>query len=300
MKNTTELIKNQMSIIPISNRLEGNLLLEKYLITSNLAKMLLSRMVKNRNIKQNNIDELADTINSGYWDSENGETIKIREDGKVTDGQHRLKAIIKSNKAVECYVIFNTSINSMTNVDTGISRSLSDIFKIEGHQYYIVKPGIITSEQGIINGIPSKDIASKNKFKSWQKILNIGNKNNDYLTFICKSSYQFRDLFPLISVMIYAKYYNIFYKIDKYKADEFMEEITSSHSTNESVILLKKKLIQDTVATIKISRTHKEALLIKCWNNFIEHKKIKRLNWNLSLEKYPKIKGIEKITNKFK
>ena len=45
-------MKNQLELIPIKNRLENEIFIQKVLMTKELATSLLSTMVNNRNVKE--------------------------------------------------------------------------------------------------------------------------------------------------------------------------------------------------------------------------------------------------------
>ena len=58
-------------------------------ITPDMAAQMLERNTMNRNISQLNVTRYANDMASGAWE-QNGETIKIAEDGTILDGQHPL------------------------------------------------------------------------------------------------------------------------------------------------------------------------------------------------------------------
>lgn len=63
-------------------------------ITPELAADLLSRNMKNRPVSQQRVRKYMAAMVAGKW-LLNGEAIKISIDGRLIDGQHRLKAIIQ-------------------------------------------------------------------------------------------------------------------------------------------------------------------------------------------------------------
>ena len=75
-------------------------------ITPDMAAQMLERNTMNRNISQLNVTRYANDMASGAWE-QNGETIKIAEDGTILDGQHRLWAIIESGVTVTMIVVYN-------------------------------------------------------------------------------------------------------------------------------------------------------------------------------------------------
>jgi len=74
-------------------------------ITPELARELLSRSGQpSRALSQAHIERLAAALRSGEW-KYNGDTIKISENHEVLDGQHRLWAIVKANRAIETTIL---------------------------------------------------------------------------------------------------------------------------------------------------------------------------------------------------
>lgn len=68
-------------------------------ITPDMASRMLARNYEhNRNISPTYIDQLAMVMEDGRFDSENGQTITVGNDGVLYDGQQRLSAMIAANK----------------------------------------------------------------------------------------------------------------------------------------------------------------------------------------------------------
>jgi hypothetical protein len=290
----------QITIIPVENRLESNLVIQKVRMTPSVARKLLSNTQQNRSVKKKNISKLVDNINRGLWDSENGQTIKIDQSGKLIDGQHRLYAIVESKKTVDAYVAFNCSSKAMNNVDTGANRTLNDILKLNGLKYYTLVGGIIQSESVIKRGI-STSLASKHtEINSYQHILNIAEENKEYLNFVCSKAAALTKKYPLFKVGFYTKYFNILFKIDKTICNTFLDELSAPSTNIVPIQVLKKVLLEDLSKSVKkMTSSEKEALFIKTWNNYVEGVDNKILKWSPTQESFPKLKRLEVIDNYF-
>lgn len=90
---------------------------------------LLSNIENNRDINHHRVATYTADILSGDW-SNNGETIKFDQDGKLIDGQHRLMAIKKANKPVYMWVARGVDGNAFRTVDTGLARTTKQILKM--------------------------------------------------------------------------------------------------------------------------------------------------------------------------
>lgn len=100
------------------------------LITPEKAKEYFACNIENnRPINSLRVSTYANDILSGNW-SNNAETIKFDRNGKLIDGQHRLKAIIKSERSVYMWVARGVDENALKTVDVGGVRNHWQIMKM--------------------------------------------------------------------------------------------------------------------------------------------------------------------------
>lgn len=110
------------------------------LITPNLARRYLDMNVSNRPMRNAHIESLAGAIKRGEWKL-SPQPISISTKGILLDGQHRLSAVVLSNKSVEMMVVTGVNDNTYDVIDTGVNRSYADV------------TGLNNRESGIINRI---------------------------------------------------------------------------------------------------------------------------------------------------
>jgi hypothetical protein len=102
-------------------------------ITPKDAQRLLLRNHKNqRSIRKHVVQRYADDMRRGLWMGENGETIKVADDGTVLDGQHRLTAIVESGIAITCLIVTGVFEDDITTIDAGATRKFSDALQMKG------------------------------------------------------------------------------------------------------------------------------------------------------------------------
>lgn len=116
------------------------------LITPEMAQTWLDRGGINRKPSERAIMKLVHAINLGEWDL-TGETIKLDREGRVRDGQHRLHAIIRSGKSVQCIVVRGIPESAFDKIDTGKSRSMADVLSIHGH---VQSTALATAARGLM------------------------------------------------------------------------------------------------------------------------------------------------------
>ena len=107
-------------------------------ITPEKAKEYLESQAPNRRIKQGLVDKICRDIENGLWKF-NGDTICFNNKGQLMDGQHRMKAFVKTNTGHWCLVVKNLHDESNNSKDTGVSRTAGDIFFFMKSSMVIIK-----------------------------------------------------------------------------------------------------------------------------------------------------------------
>lgn len=101
------------------------------IITPELAKLYLERNIdNNRKLCTKNISLYASAMKSGDWQL-TSQGISFNESGHLTDGQHRLMAIIKAGVPVKMYVTYGEPDGSIIH-DRGRGRSINDVMNMSG------------------------------------------------------------------------------------------------------------------------------------------------------------------------
>lgn len=95
------------------------------------AKAYLGANTHNRNMNLKMVAAYARDMKSGAWKA-NGETVKICEDGRVLDGQHRFAAIVMAGITLELIVISDLPAESQETMDLGRKRTAADALVLRG------------------------------------------------------------------------------------------------------------------------------------------------------------------------
>lgn len=100
-------------------------------ITPEIAQQYLERNLENnRRLSTKNIALYANAMQSGDWQL-TSQGISFNESGQLTDGQHRLMAIIKAGVPVKMYVTYGEPDESIIH-DRGRGRSINDVMNMSG------------------------------------------------------------------------------------------------------------------------------------------------------------------------
>lgn len=100
------------------------------MIDPTIAHNLLSNHPRNRRLSRLRVEGLTKAMEEGAWVFD-GQPIRIDIHGSLVDGQHRLNALIAANMTLPFLVLRGVPTEAMATMDTGKSRSFSDILTIE-------------------------------------------------------------------------------------------------------------------------------------------------------------------------
>jgi len=267
---------------------------KKELITPSRAKELLEANINNRRVKIDVVNRYANDILAGRWKEDTGEVIKISKSGIILDGQHRLYAIAKANTAIYLHIVYGVNDSVSDVLDTGSVRNASDVFKLNG----IVNDGAIPGMIQFYNKIKKERfVTHRDTNLSNAEILSKYYENDALWQEVFRVSQRWYNAFAkILSKSIIGGFYCRFREINPELAEQFMNELcTGINTSNDTIRLLKDKLIKDKISNKKLSTTLKMIFIIKTWNCFIQGIELKRLSFDYENESYPKI-SVKKIT----
>ena len=264
---------------------------KKELITPSRAKELLEANINNRRVRAKVVNRYAQDMLAGRWKENTGEAVKISKSGIVLDGQHRFYAVIKANTPIFFHIAYGIDDSVSDVLDTGSGRSASDVFKLNR----------ITNDSAMPSIIQMYHLLKNNNFACKQKdmrltnaqLLQKYNENEILWQDICKKSQNWYLSFAKILPQSFiGGFYSVFKEIDSDLAEQFMNELcTGINVSNETMLLLRNRLMQDKMSQRKISPTLRTIFMIKAWNCFVKGIVLKKLAFDSERESYPKILG---------
>lgn len=110
----------------------GNLTFGMELITPEKAAEYLKMNRKNRRILDKKVAMYSMDMINGNFQSENGETISFYQSGTLKDGQHRLKAVVKSGVA-NWFLVVRGVADDKTICDRGRPRTTQNVMELDGY-----------------------------------------------------------------------------------------------------------------------------------------------------------------------
>lgn len=104
-------------------------------ITPAKAKAMLEKNDNNRIIKKPRVNSFAAIMEAGKWKEDNGETLTIDINDDMLNGQHRLNALVDADVSLYFWVARGADPEVKNTIDTGKSRTVSDVFSLNGENY---------------------------------------------------------------------------------------------------------------------------------------------------------------------
>lgn len=260
-------------------------------ITPAMARKYLERNTHNRSLSQPRVDRYAADIRNGKWKL-TASSIQFDKSGKLIDGQHRLHAVVKANKAAKFTVAEDLDEDIFDVIDTGKNRTAGDLVSMSGVKY----PALVAS---IAKRILLFNAGEFNDGGNGKARNNAVDSNHEILKFIAshegeiesiaqyakKVTYKFRFFSP---PYIGGLYY-LFACKHQEKADEFF----NAYATGEGLVkghpvyALREKILKEQGKSRKPSNKEMTAWTIMAWNAFRKNKQIVHLAYNTDLS-YPK------------
>lgn len=261
----------------------------KKLITPAKAVELLQSNVKNRTPKNPIVLKYAKDMSNGKWKDDTFEMIKISKSGIILDGQHRLLAVVKSNVPIYFHIVEGLDDSIFDVLDTGSVRSACDVFKINNVKNGNIVPAIINVYDILKSNKSGRSIQVNNK-KTNADLLEEYNINPNKWDSIATNSFTlYRQFGKILSTSFIGGFIAFFNDINTDDSERFMSQLCSGKNVqNETINMLRMKLVNEKVSVHKLSHQTKQALVIKCWNAFRENKDVKILRWTPSTDIFPK------------
>lgn len=255
-------------------------------ITPELAEILLKHNNKNRSLRIKKVMFYAEEMKNGNWKMNGENLIFSRPDegkrfGQILSGQHRLMAVIQSEKTIQFGITYGVDIEYFSTIDNGIKRSPSDILDIEGYKYSkIIAAGIkefISRKKGYF----SSSLLKGNQEMGNETVLEIAESYpKEYLYNIATivNAYYKQDNFLsksyLFGSIVYLESVNHSWK-KFFDAVYFSNNIEKGSIPHLLTMLMRKNGSASKMDKLKLNV--KKALFNKAYNTYVGNISLKRL-----------------------
>ena len=259
-------------------------------VTPLIASQWLETQEGNRPVKQSVVEKYAMSMRDGEW-TETGETIKFDIHNNLIDGQHRLFAVLETEKTLPFEVVWGLPTSARDRMDTGSIRSGSDVLGMHGVSYpRAVFPALGILKSYLAGQLPSIYYSGRNRISNAEAY-------DMFLQYpsIEHSATLTANMLPLRRLMprSYAAFLHYIFSQVSVEANQiFWAKLVSGADLghDDAVLHLREKLIANkgAVGRAKMDITLFLALCIKTWNGFRRGKPVYRIQYRPTFEQFPR------------
>lgn len=247
----------------------------------------------NRRLDDRRVAQIANDIKKGKWIFD-GTPIRFNGGGNILDGQHRLCAVVRAQKSIDALVIHGLETESKNTIDTGKSRSISDLLHFNGH--------VNTSTLAAAGRLALAFKEHKGDMAAWARAKS-GASYQDIIEEITGNEKIMKATQAIISLKYLKKiaggaapafcYYLFMSATSQHIADAFFQYIENGNDLNAEspILLLRNTLILRESKTWQSGHrrsVYTSALFIKAWNAWRNKSPIKFLKYSMD-EEFPKV-----------
>lgn len=264
-------------------------------ITPDMAKTYVDTVEKNRVLNLGIVKHLTDQMRKGAW-MDNGASVVFDAQGHLSDGQHRMNAVIQSGKTLNFVVVEGVDPAAYVTMDTGKSRDLGDTLSTADFDYARDVAAILRFvwefDQGAF--IPPR---GKGPRLTNQQGLDRAVKHKKKWEATAKQSKAWASSFDgRLTKSCFGGIFHVLSRHDENKAYDFLETLASGaigdarspilHLLN----LLTQWKIKKAEGKYRMTRRAQALAIAVAWNHWIKGEKIDRLRLRHDWE-FPAIKG---------
>lgn len=249
-------------------------------ITPDVAREWLNTNVQNRPVKDTTIQRYAEAMKSGQWEL-NGETIKFSDKGVLLDGQHRLRAVVQSGVTIQSYVIHGLPSGVFDTIDTGATRTVSDLLALQGEQNNtILGPALrllyIQDELGSVREMSARMarlVTNRDLLETLDKHRGVEHS----IAFIGGIG----AIKKFLSVPVASYLHYVFAKLQPHHADAFFIKLArATDLEDDNPILTLRTRLEGMSKSNSGDRLEAIAITIKAWNAYRHRRPVRSLRWS--------------------
>lgn len=260
------------------------------------ALKMLEKMPRNRRLNWPNRQRYAREMQNGTWREYECTPLRFDSDGNLLDGQHRLWAVIDSGTTQRFVVIRGLPNEALDVIDTGRSRSLTDILHIRGESNASELTSAINLLSAWENSDPkmlARDAIAPGARLTVAEALAFLEAHPELREAVVKGNSIRRKLAG--GGGRWAAVWHILSGIDGEDAEFFFSRLSSGEELagTSPILLLRKRLIDDMTNEGRLSEREYTAVIFKAWNYYREGRSAQVLSWRAggaNPEPYPEPK----------
>lgn len=244
-------------------------------ITPEMAEEMINRSAelfavsntKQRRVKQGTVRQYAKDMEKGQWVF-NGDTISLSSEGKILNGQHRLRSIAKSGVGQYILLVEGVAEEAMQTMDMGVKRTLENYLQMMMEEYENGSAAIVKVKMLLDDGRKVVDQSNGNISHSMTDFVDAYADNPD----LFKEAVHFSNgINKLVKSYRKSEVGGIYLhltqtlKFDKDIVKDFFNRLCSIGLTDKTIY----KRCYDNLSKIKQGQKRIDEY-IKCWNAFVK------------------------------
>lgn len=246
-------------------------------ITPSKAEKYLDRNTHNRTLRMPKAEALAEAIKRGEWEF-NGDAIRFDVNGTLLDGQHRLWAIVLSEKTCRSVVVENLDPDSQMTMDRPTAvRNLSDTLQLMGYKAH----GRLAPALNYLWKMENGKVRERAVTPTIAQALALLAENPSLVDSL-QTATNFRKRFRGSEAAIAAIHYTLA-SIDSEDADEFFTKLIGGVALEEKdpVYVLRAWLERHQSGKLgqRASNVVMHAMIVKAWNFWRDGELVDRISW---------------------
>lgn len=242
------------------------------------ATALLARNVGNRALRPRYIESLARQMSDGYWQLV-GDPIRVADNGRLLDGQHRLHAILTSGTTQQFVMVDGLDDRAQLAMDSGIRRKFTDILQMAG-EVNCTTLGSVTRMALMRDFGYSYPEMSAGSTQFGSAELQATLDKYPELRDAAREGHGAAQSIKVPGSFMAFGWWE-FGHINPEDRDDFFRKIREKdfYGPNDPLSRLYTTILEGAASTRDIPRLTKFALLIKTWNYFRDGAQVKVLYW---------------------
>jgi len=252
-----------------------------YRIGPAAAEVLLNNGTKNRHLSEIRATFIASQIDRGAWEA-NGESIVIDADGRLCDGQHRMRAVVICGTPITVYVVHlpkHLGSGFFDTIDSGQNRTVANRFDIDGVSHYALAGAITRRILAWENGWRGTSHGrGKIALVDLRERYEADKENiQRAVTAVTRFALDLRGLAPQ-SIIGFVYFFAS--RTDPDKASEWLRGVATGENleTGNPALLLRNRLIAEKSSpTKRMAQTNVIVAAIRSWTAFYENRKLVKL-----------------------
>lgn len=242
----------------------------------------------NRPFRVRHMMTLARQMSAGLWRN-TVEPIILDWNGRLQDGQHRLKAVIHAEKNINFYVIKGADPEAFVVMDTGAKRSHNDALYIAGFPqpkaYGALADRLIRWDRMIYFGSPYAAMAPTN-----EEVVEFCEKHKKELAATVNFYMGLRSkVTKLMAGGIFQLCYHLTAQKNEHQAEDFFTKLVTGSNMNvakyQSLSLLRNRLLINKHDEAKLPTRLVTLMVLVSWNSYRSGRKMVALPGLIDLKK---------------